>query len=112
MALGLAESGAVAIVLLGNISAWAKMIYDTKKNGKNGNGVGYRIAAIEAQQVGLTSELGTLHSENRADHLQIFAEVKSLSISVACAAAAAAQAAATAATLATARKKGRNESIP
>lgn len=104
MALGTAETAAVAIVLLGNISAWSKMIYDARKNGKNGNGNGKscpshvaietRIAAIETHKDSMEKELSNLHTENRQDHQRIFDDIKSLSVSVASAAASAASAAA------------------
>ena len=93
MALGLTESGAVAFVLLGNISAWAKMIYDARKNGKNGNGKACPLHA------GLSQEITTLHRENREEHQKLSDDIHGLSIIVAGAASAAAQAATAAAGL-------------
>jgi hypothetical protein len=93
MALGTAESAAVLLVLLGNISAWSKMIYDARKNGRNGTG---KPCPLHEP---LTKELETLHKENREEHLQISKDIKDLSISIAGAAAAAATAAAAVATV-------------
>jgi hypothetical protein len=92
---------------LGNIAAWSKIIYDSRKNAKNGNGsqkqcpshigVESRMSTIETEKEGLTKELQTLHSENRQDHGQIFTEIKNLAVAVSVASEAARTAAATAA---------------
>jgi hypothetical protein len=120
MALGTAESAAVIIVLLGNLSAWGKMIYDARRK-PNGNSsvkmcpahlaVESRMATIETEKTGIEKSLETLHQENRQDHTQIFTEIKTLAVSVSIASEAArtAAAAATAATAAAAasQKRGR-----
>jgi len=110
MALGSVESAAVIVVLLGNISAWSKMIYDARKNGKNGkpcsfhSGIVAQIETGEKQKTDLAQELASLHTENRDDHKKLFEDIKGLSIAVA----GAASAAATAAVAATAsRKRGK-----
>ena len=110
MALATTESAAVVIVLLGNISAWSKMIFDARKNGKNGSGkpcawhtgVESRISSVETHKGELAKSLETLHTENRVDHQQIFADIKALSIAVAGAASSAAAAA-----VAASRKRGK-----
>jgi hypothetical protein len=80
------------VVGVGNFTAWAKLFYDARKNGKNGNG---RPCPLHE---GLAQEIRDLHKENRDDHKQIFEDIKGLSIAVAGAASAAASAAALAAT--------------
>lgn len=111
MALGTGETIAVTIVMLGNISAWVKMIYDARKANANGNGNGNgklkecpvhsdlvgRMSAVETTKEELSASLDKLHKENREDHQKLFEDNKNLSIAVAQAAAAAAQAATTAA---------------
>ena len=87
MALSAGELTAIGVGL-GNIAAWSKLIYDTRKNGKNGKG--YPCPLHE----GLSDEIKTLHGENREEHHQIFNEIKSLAVSVATASEAARTAAA------------------
>ena len=99
MALSAGEVTAI-IIGAGNFTAWAKLFYDAKKNGKDGNGktcgfhadIASRIATVETHKAELAKELLSLHIENRQDHQQIFTEIKSLSIAVATAATAAASA--------------------
>jgi hypothetical protein len=108
MALGTVESAAVIVVLLGNISAWSKMIFDARKNGRNGKPCPLHagmVTQIETQKTELTDELKTLHQENRDDHKKIFEDIKGLSIAVAGAASAAATAAVASATAS--RKRGK-----
>jgi len=103
MALSVGEVTALGIGL-GNIAAWSKLIYDARKNGKNGtgrpcslhSGLESKIEAGEKQKVGLAEELASLHKENREDHQKIFEDIKGLSIAVVGAASAAASAAAAA----------------
>jgi len=105
MGFSLGEITAIGIGF-GNIAAWTKLIYDAKKNGKDGNGktcgfhaeITSRIATVETHKAELAKELLSLHTENRQDHQQIFTEIKGLSIAVATAATAAATAATAAAT--------------
>jgi hypothetical protein len=112
MSLSVGEATAIGLGL-GNIAAWAKLIYDARKNGKNGNGrpcplhsgLEAQIKTGEKQGTDLAEELKNLHAENRQDHQQIFADIKALSISVAGAAAAAATAASVAVDFATTHRK-------
>jgi len=109
MTLSVGEITAIGIGF-GNIAAWAKLIYDARKNGKNGVGrpcalhtdIASRIATVEANKTELVRELGTLHAENREEHSQIFSEIKSLAVAVSTASEAARTAASAAATAATA----------
>jgi hypothetical protein len=111
MSLSVGEATAIGIGL-GNIAAWTKLIYDARKNGKNGNGrpcplhsgLQSQIGAGEKQGADLAKELASLHTENREDHQKIFDDIKGLAIAVA----GAASAAATAAVAASAsRKRGK-----
>jgi hypothetical protein len=88
MALSAGEITAI-VVGIGNMTAWAKLFYDARKNGKNGNG---KMPCPLHE--GLSEEIKTLHGENRSDHKQIFDDIKGLSIAIAGAASAAATAAA------------------
>ena len=100
MSLSVGEVTAIGVGL-GNIAAWTKLIYDARKNGKNGNGkicplhsgIVTGIETGEKQKAELAEEIKNLHAENRQDHQQIFTDIKALSVSVASAAAAAATAA-------------------
>jgi hypothetical protein len=92
MALSIGEMTAIGIGIT-NLTALAKLFYDMRKNGKNGNGKPCPL------HEGLTEEIQTLHKENRDDHKQIFEDIKGLSIAIAGAAAAAATAAAAVATV-------------
>jgi len=100
MPLSAGEITAIGIGL-GNIAAWSKLIYDARKNGKNGNGkpcalhsgLASQIDSGEKQGADLAKELASLHTENRDDHKKLFEDIKGLSIAVAGAAAAAANAA-------------------
>ncbi len=84
MPLSIGELTAIGLGL-GNIAAWSKLIYDARKNGKNGK-------MPCPLHEGLTQEIKILHLENRADHKQIFEDIKGLSIAVAGATSAAAAA--------------------
>ena len=120
MSLSVGEATAIGLGL-GNIAAWTKLIYDARKNGRNGNGkpcplhsgIAMGIETGEKQKAGLAEELKNFHAENRQDHQQIFADIKALSISVAAASAAASAAATASATAATASieltRKGRGK---
>jgi len=95
MSLSVGEATAIGLGL-GNIAAWTKLIYDARKNGKNGKPCPLHSgleSQITTQKTELADELKNLHAENRQDHQQIFADIKGLSIAVAGAAAAAANAA-------------------
>lgn len=104
MALSAGEATAIGIGL-GNIVAWSKLIYDARKNGKNGNGkfcaahgiIESRLSAINAEKEAFIKELKTLHDENRQDHGAITSEIKSLAVAVATASEAARTASAAAA---------------
>ena len=97
--MSLSAGEVTAIVMgIGNFTAWAKLFFDARKNGKNGNGKPCSLhsgieSQIATQKTELADELKNLHAENRQDHQQIFADIKGLSIAVAGAAAAAANAA-------------------
>jgi len=89
------STGEVTAILigLGNIGAWGKLIYDARKNGRNG-------AAAE-----LESRMETFRAENHSDHQKMSDDITKLSVSVASAAGAAATAAAAAATVAAGKRK-------
>ncbi len=112
MPISIGEFAAIGIGL-GNIAAWSKLIYDARKNGKNGKdgngrscsfhtGVESRLMKVETEREGLSQELGVLHTENRQEHSQIFGEIKSLAVAVSTASEAARTAASAAATAASA----------
>lgn len=94
------SAGEITAIMTGvvSLSAWAKLFYDARKNGKNGNGKPCPL------HEGLTQEIKTLHEENRSDHKQIFEDIKGLSIAIAGAASTAATAAAAVATVGKGKK--------
>lgn len=100
---------------LGNIAAWSKLIYDTRKNGKNGNGnskpcplhsgLEALIETGERQEKELASGLADLRKENHDEHQKINADLRDLAVAVAGASGAAAAAAAAASAVALRKRR-------